>query len=181
MAIVLQANKDSSELGGTSRATSRPPRCTRSASTISGTRRPTRMAATSSTSRDIPRRASTRAPISKGRLGEDRLRRFRQETDDRGHCRRRRPVRRTRTLGSCPTSGSSRPCRWPRPLMAIYQARFMKYLQGRGLAATEQRKVWAFLGDGECDEPEVARRALARCARAAGQSWSSSSTATCSG
>src|SRR5690349_11276951 len=40
------------------------------------------------------------------------------------------------------------------PLMAIYQARFLKYLNGRGLANTENRKVWAFLGDGECDEPE---------------------------
>jgi pyruvate dehydrogenase E1 component len=40
------------------------------------------------------------------------------------------------------------------PLMAIYQARFMKYLHGRGLADTEGRRVWAFLGDGETDEPE---------------------------
>ena len=40
------------------------------------------------------------------------------------------------------------------PLMAIYQARFLKYLEGRGLAKTANRKVWAFLGDGECDEPE---------------------------
>ena len=40
------------------------------------------------------------------------------------------------------------------PLMAIYQARFLKYLEGRGLAKTEGRKVWGFLGDGECDEPE---------------------------
>jgi len=61
-----------------------------------------------------------------GRIGEDQLRRFRQECDDRG-------------LG---------------PLMGIYQARFMKYLQGRGVLTTEGRKVWVFLGDGECDEPE---------------------------
>src|SRR5437773_10498109 len=40
------------------------------------------------------------------------------------------------------------------PLMAIYQARILKYLDGRGLAKTENRKVRAFLGDGECDEPE---------------------------
>jgi pyruvate dehydrogenase E1 component len=39
-------------------------------------------------------------------------------------------------------------------LMAIYQARFMKYLQDRGLAQTEGRKVWCFCGDGEMDEPE---------------------------
>ncbi len=40
------------------------------------------------------------------------------------------------------------------PLMAIYQARFMKYMQDRGHAQTEGRKVWAFMGDGEMDEPE---------------------------
>jgi pyruvate dehydrogenase E1 component len=40
------------------------------------------------------------------------------------------------------------------PLMAIYQARFMKYLQDRGFARTEGRKVWALMGDGEMDEPE---------------------------
>jgi pyruvate dehydrogenase E1 component len=40
------------------------------------------------------------------------------------------------------------------PLMAIYQARFMRYLQDRGLAPTDGRKVWALAGDGEMDEPE---------------------------
>ena len=40
------------------------------------------------------------------------------------------------------------------PLMAIYQARFMKYLENRGLIKQEDRKVWAYLGDGEMDEPE---------------------------
>ncbi len=40
------------------------------------------------------------------------------------------------------------------PLMAIYQARFLKYLDARGLADTTNRHVWAFLGDGEMDEPE---------------------------
>jgi pyruvate dehydrogenase E1 component len=40
------------------------------------------------------------------------------------------------------------------PLMAIYQARFLKYLHGRGIADTAARKVWAFMGDGEMDEPE---------------------------
>jgi pyruvate dehydrogenase E1 component len=40
------------------------------------------------------------------------------------------------------------------PLMAIYQARFMKYLRDRGLADTDGRKVWCFCGDGEMDEPE---------------------------
>jgi pyruvate dehydrogenase E1 component len=40
------------------------------------------------------------------------------------------------------------------PIMSIYHARFLKYLQGRGLAETSDRKVWGFLGDGETDEPE---------------------------
>ncbi len=40
------------------------------------------------------------------------------------------------------------------PIMAIYQARFMRYLQHRDLSPTEGRKVWAFMGDGEMDEPE---------------------------
>ena len=40
------------------------------------------------------------------------------------------------------------------PIMAIYQARFMKYLHNRGLIDMSNRKVWAFLGDGETDEPE---------------------------
>ncbi|KQW96721.1 pyruvate dehydrogenase [Massilia sp. Root418] len=40
------------------------------------------------------------------------------------------------------------------PLMAIYQARFLKYLHARSIADTTDRKVWAFCGDGEMDEPE---------------------------
>ena len=40
------------------------------------------------------------------------------------------------------------------PLMAIYQARFMKYMHNRGLIDMADRKVWCFLGDGEMDEPE---------------------------
>jgi pyruvate dehydrogenase E1 component len=40
------------------------------------------------------------------------------------------------------------------PIMAIYQARFMRYLDDRGIAKSQDRKVWAFLGDGEVDEPE---------------------------
>ncbi|MEL6895034.1 MAG: pyruvate dehydrogenase (acetyl-transferring), homodimeric type [Planctomycetota bacterium] len=41
------------------------------------------------------------------------------------------------------------------PIMAIYQARFNEYLRDRGLRDTAGQKVWAFLGDGECDEPET--------------------------
>ncbi|TDJ22048.1 MAG: pyruvate dehydrogenase (acetyl-transferring), homodimeric type [Gammaproteobacteria bacterium] len=40
------------------------------------------------------------------------------------------------------------------PLMAIYQARFMKYLENREIQSQGDRKVWAFMGDGEMDEPE---------------------------
>jgi len=40
------------------------------------------------------------------------------------------------------------------PLMAIYQARYMRYLENRGLKPVSDQKVWAFLGDGETDEPE---------------------------
>jgi len=40
------------------------------------------------------------------------------------------------------------------PLNAIYQARFMRYLENRGIIPATQRKVWAFVGDGETDEPE---------------------------
>jgi pyruvate dehydrogenase E1 component len=41
------------------------------------------------------------------------------------------------------------------PIMAIYQARFNEYLKDRGLKDTTGQRVWAFLGDGECDEPET--------------------------
>ena len=40
------------------------------------------------------------------------------------------------------------------PICAIYQARFMKYLEDRGLKPKDDAKVWSFMGDGECDEPE---------------------------
>ncbi|MDA8348867.1 MAG: pyruvate dehydrogenase (acetyl-transferring), homodimeric type [Pseudomonadota bacterium] len=40
------------------------------------------------------------------------------------------------------------------PMQAIFQARFIRYLEHRGLATPSDRKVWAFLGDGEMDEPE---------------------------
>jgi pyruvate dehydrogenase E1 component len=40
------------------------------------------------------------------------------------------------------------------PIMSIYQARFNRYLRARGIIGGEEQKIWAFLGDGECDEPE---------------------------
>jgi pyruvate dehydrogenase E1 component len=83
-----------------------------------------------------------------GRLSEAQLLKFRQEVDGDG-------------LSSYPHSWLM-PDFWQfptvsmglGPLMAIYQARFLKYLHNRGLADTEARKVWAFMGDGEMDEPE---------------------------
>src|SRR5262249_50443987 len=41
------------------------------------------------------------------------------------------------------------------PIMAIYQARFNKYLEDRGIKDTRAQKVWCFIGDGESDEPET--------------------------
>jgi pyruvate dehydrogenase E1 component len=83
-----------------------------------------------------------------GRLNEDQLDKFRQEVDGDG-------------LSSYPHPWLM-PDFWQfptvsmglGPIMAIYQARFMKYLQDRGIANTTNRKVWAFCGDGEMDEPE---------------------------
>ncbi len=83
-----------------------------------------------------------------GRLSEDQLDGFRQEVSRDG-------------LASYPHPWLM-PDFWQFPTVSlglggvtsVYQARFMKYLHARGLADTEGRKVWAFLGDGEMDEPE---------------------------
>ncbi len=83
-----------------------------------------------------------------GRISAEQLGRFRQEVDGGG-------------LPSYPHSWLM-PEFWQfatvsmglGPIQAIYQARFLKYLHNRGIANTEGRKVWCFLGDGECDEPE---------------------------
>jgi pyruvate dehydrogenase E1 component len=84
-----------------------------------------------------------------GRLTEEQLKAFRQEASN-------------------PNGLSSYPHPWLMPdfwqfptvsmglgpLMAIYQARFMKYLENREILPRQKRKVWAFMGDGEMDEPE---------------------------
>ena len=83
-----------------------------------------------------------------GRLSETQLERFRQEVDGKG-------------LSSYPHPWLM-PGFWQfptvsmglGPIQAIYQARFMKYLQHRGFVPMSDRKVWAFMGDGEMDEPE---------------------------
>ncbi len=85
-----------------------------------------------------------------GRISEEQMQRFRTETDAS-----------TPGLSSYPHPWLM-PGFWQfptvsmglGPLMAIYQARFMKYLTGRGMSDTTGRKVWAFMGDGEMDEPE---------------------------
>src|SRR4051794_15439085 len=83
-----------------------------------------------------------------GRLGEEQLLRFRTEVGGGGLSSYPHPWLMPDFWQFPPVSMGLG------PLMAIYQARFMKYLQGRGLAETDGRKVWAFLGDGETDEPE---------------------------
>ena len=83
-----------------------------------------------------------------GRLTDDQLNNFRQEVDGKGISSYPHPWLMP-DFWQFPTVSMGLG-----PLMAIYQARFMKYLQDRGLAPTEGRKVWAFLGDGETDEVE---------------------------
>jgi pyruvate dehydrogenase E1 component len=148
MATVLQANAESSELGGHIASY-------QSAATLYETgfnhfwRGPTEHSRG-----DLIYIQGHSAPgiyaraFLEGRLSEDDLRGFRQEAGGSG-------------LSSYPHPWLM-PGFWQfptvsmglGPLMAIYQARFMKYLQGRELLAPSDRKVWAFLGDGETDEPE---------------------------
>jgi pyruvate dehydrogenase E1 component len=148
MAIVLNANKDSSELGGHIASFA-------SAATLydvgfnhffhgkSETHGGDLIYAQGHSSPGVYARA-----FMEGRLTEEQLYKFRQEVDGGG-------------LSSYPHPWLM-PDFWQfptvsmglGPLMAIYQARFMRYLQHRNIASTEGRKVWAFLGDGETDEPE---------------------------
>ena len=83
-----------------------------------------------------------------GRITEDQLHRFRREVDGKGLSSYPHPWLMP-TFWQFPTVSMGLG-----PIMAIYQARFMKYLHNRGMADTENRKVWAFMGDGEMDEPE---------------------------
>lgn len=83
-----------------------------------------------------------------GRLDEDRLLHFRQEVGGKGLPSYPHPWLMPE-FWQFPTVSMGLG-----PLMAIYQARFLKYLHARGLADTEDRKVWVFCGDGEMDEPE---------------------------
>lgn len=83
-----------------------------------------------------------------GELTEEQLNNFRQEADGNGLCSYPHPWLMP-SFWQFPTVSMGLG-----PLMAIYQARFMKYLDSRGLIDTKGRKIWAFMGDGEMDEPE---------------------------
>ena len=83
-----------------------------------------------------------------GRLTEEQLHGFRQETGGKGLSSYPHPWLMPE-FWQFPTVSMGLG-----PIMAIYQARFMKYLEHRGLAEMKGRKVWAFMGDGEMDEPE---------------------------
>ena len=83
-----------------------------------------------------------------GRLSEDQLLNFRQEVDGKGLSSYPHP-KLMPEFWQFPTVSMGLG-----PLMAIYQARFLKYLHARGIANTENRKVWVFCGDGEMDEVE---------------------------
>ena len=93
-----------------------------------------------------------------GRLTEDQLNNFRQEVDGHGLPSYPHPHL-LPDFWQFPTVSMGLG-----PIMAIYQARFLKYLESRGLAKTKGRKVWCFCGDGEMDEPE-SQGAIALAAR----------------
>ncbi|HEU0243494.1 MAG TPA: pyruvate dehydrogenase (acetyl-transferring), homodimeric type, partial [Candidatus Limnocylindrales bacterium] len=83
-----------------------------------------------------------------GRLSEDRLDHFRRETGGKGLSSYPHP-RLMPDFWEFPTVSMGLG-----PIAAVYQARFNRYLHNRGLKDTSQQRVWAFLGDGEMDEPE---------------------------
>ncbi|HWP20980.1 MAG TPA: pyruvate dehydrogenase (acetyl-transferring), homodimeric type [Burkholderiaceae bacterium] len=83
-----------------------------------------------------------------GRLTEEQLLNFRQEVDGKGLSSYPHP-KLMPEFWQFPTVSMGLG-----PIMAIYQARFLKYLHARGIADTSNRKVWVFCGDGEMDEPE---------------------------
>ncbi len=82
------------------------------------------------------------------RLSEDQLNHFRMEVDGKGISSYPHPWLMP-DFWQTPTVSMGLG-----PIAAIYQARFWKYLEARGLMPVSDRKVWCFMGDGECDEPE---------------------------
>ena len=93
-----------------------------------------------------------------GRLTEDQLDHFRQEVDGKGIPSYPHP-KLMPEFWQFPTVSMGLG-----PIASIYQARFLKYLDGRGLKDTSEQRVYAFLGDGEMDEPE-SRGAISFAAR----------------
>lgn len=91
-----------------------------------------------------------------GRLEQQQLERYRQEVDGGGLCSYPHPWLMP-DFWQFPTGSMG-----IGPISSIYQARFLRYLQHRGIASTEGRHVWGVFGDGEMDEPEsVAALSLA--------------------
>ena len=147
-AIVLRANKDSSELGGHIASY-------QSAATLYDTGFEHFWHAPSEThGGDLVFIQGHSSPgiyaraFLEGRLSEEQLLNFRQEVDGNGVSSYPHPWLMP-DFWQFPTVSMGLG-----PIMAIYQARFLKYLHAHGLADTENRHVWAFCGDGEMDEPE---------------------------
>ncbi len=147
-AIVLKANKESSELGGHIASF-------QSAATLYDTGFMHFWHAASDThGGDLVFFQGHSSPgiyaraYLEGRLSEDQLKNFRQEVGGKGIPSYPHPWLMP-DFWQFPTVSMGLG-----PLMAIYQARFLKYLHNRELADTAPRKVWAFMGDGEMDEPE---------------------------
>src|SRR5438477_380075 len=86
--------------------------------------------------------------LMEGRLSEDRLLNFRREVDGKGVSSYPHPWLMPE-YWQFPTVSMGLG-----PIQSIYMARYLKYLEARGLAQTSNRKVWVFCGDGEMDEPE---------------------------
>jgi pyruvate dehydrogenase E1 component len=84
-----------------------------------------------------------------GRISEEQLVHFRREVDGKGLSSYPHPWLQPELWQFATVSMGLG------PLQAVYQARYMKYLHDRGLVDTSGRKVWAFVGDGEVDEPET--------------------------
>ncbi len=147
-AIVLKANKESSELGGHIASF-------QSAATLYATGFTHFWhAPTAEHGGDLIFVQGHSAPgiyaraYVEGRLTEEQLTNFRQEVDGKGIPSYPHPWLMP-DFWQFPTVSMGLG-----PLMAIYQARFLKYLHNRGFANTENRRVWVFCGDGEMDEPE---------------------------
>jgi pyruvate dehydrogenase E1 component len=148
LAMVLRANKESSELGGHIASFAS------AASLYDVGFNHFFRAANENFSGDLVYMQGHSAPgiyaraYLEGRLTEEQLDNFRREVDGKG-------------LSSYPHPWLM-PDFWQfptvsmglGPLMAIYQARFMRYIKDRGIVQPQGRKVWAFMGDGEMDEPE---------------------------